>query len=397
MSTEHPDRDASGRPRAFDSLRAVAHLNLVDDLDLFPQELTLGEFDGIASGHVRVLDELSAPADVPIAPAGGPDVPDWWPESQHPDISKVAVLLFAAGDAYVWPGFGTVAKPSGEVSRATHQEASYVVAHFADMPSIGPDTPEIGPCVVTMPWGGTRNYGHFVLDCLPSVRLALNTPSLSSHRYIFPPLREWHRDHLRIAGLTDWDEIDAGVIRSSAVVYSSMMDHYLHYPGQPVIDVREHQLAVAGPAQIDGARLFLARGTGTSRNFENEAEVADALGPLGFTSLNPAGLSVEEQIRLFRGASAIVVRRARRSRTRSTRLLGAAWWKCSRRSSAVSGCATCRNSWGCDTRPTLCPPSTTPRRPPSEGSSVPRSASRSPLTSPTSCGTWNMPCGVPSA
>lgn len=293
-------------------------LRIVDDYDLVPQQDNLAEFDGLRGEHIRLHygGHRVVTRETPISPAGGSDIPDWW--SLYPRIYEAGVSLLAIEGAYVWPGYGVIANRSGQVSRASHREAAYAFPDFIGMPRVHSiqgraafDTneaaiPEIRPCIVTMPWGGNSNYGHFVLDCLPTVRLALNVPSLAAHRFIFPPLRDWHRAHLRLAGLEDWDELDSPVVHSSAVVYSSIMDHYLHGPGQPVVDVREQQLAAVGPATSDGVRLFLTRDGHGERTFTNEADIAKGLEALGFISVDPAKLAVEDQISLFRGASAIV-------------------------------------------------------------------------------------------
>lgn len=294
-------------------------LRVVDDHNLVPRQESLAEFDGIRGGHVRLLygGTRTVTPNAPISPAGGTDIPDWW--TLCPRIYEAGVTLLAIEGAYVWPRFGVIADHSGRVSRASHREAAYAYPDFIGMPRVQSlegqatlDTdeaaiPEIGPCIVTMPWGGNSNYGHFVLDCLPAVRLALDTPSLSNHRFIFPPLRDWHRNHLRLTGLHDWDELDTPVARTPAVVYSDIMDHYLHGPGQPVVDLRERQLSAAGPASHPGVRLFLTRDGHGDRTFTNEAEIAMRLEEdLHFVSVDPATLDVEDQIRLFRGAAAIV-------------------------------------------------------------------------------------------
>ncbi len=53
-------------------------------------------------------------------------------------------------------------------------------------------------------------------------------------------------------------------------------------------------------------RFYVDRSGSPHRGLVNEAEVIAALAPLGFVSVRPERLSVADQVRLFRGASAIV-------------------------------------------------------------------------------------------
>jgi hypothetical protein len=63
--------------------------------------------------------------------------------------------------------------------------------------------------------------------------------------------------------------------------------------------------AVPGPESLP-VRIYLDRRGSALRRLVNEDEVVDALRPMGFVPVRPEALSLADQVRLFRGARAIV-------------------------------------------------------------------------------------------
>ena len=157
-----------------------------------------------------------------------------------------------------------------------------------------------------MPWGAVSDYGHFVLDCLPTVLLARNMAQVDGHRLVFPRAKSWHREHLELLGVENWIEVTDELVTSTSIVYSTIMDHYLHGPGRPIVDVREEQLSRVGPATHQGTRLFLTRRGHGKRHWVGEERLEVALAHMGFEAVDTAEMDVASEIRMFRGAAAIV-------------------------------------------------------------------------------------------
>jgi capsular polysaccharide biosynthesis protein len=166
------------------------------------------------------------------------------------------------------------------------------------------------PLLVTMPWGATSNYGHFVLDCLPAVATLSRLPGLADHVFAFPPLLQWHRRHLQLLGLTEWVELPESLIRAPEVLTMTTMNHYLHGPGIATLQVPRIQLARAirhPPEQVQYAkRLYVTRPKGDKRTFVNESQLIDALIPYGFEVVEPATWDVQAQLLMFSRAEVIV-------------------------------------------------------------------------------------------
>ena len=172
------------------------------------------------------------------------------------------------------------------------------------------DAPELAGASVFMPWGGGFNYGHMVLDALPSLLALEEAGLLDELAPIAPPLKRWQRELIALLLGRDGAvrEVSAPVVRLRQAAYATSMDHYLHGPGVLLARVRERLVARAGPSPIRAERVYLSRRSHAHpmRVLLNEVELERALAARGFTIVRPERLSPAQQVALARQARVIV-------------------------------------------------------------------------------------------
>ena len=106
---------------------------------------------------------------------GGEPRPGWSDGSQGTWWSDETVWRLDHG--WWWPGQGAVADDAGNVFRPTIGQARPTTPGAADLapvPLAGTESAQGMPLqsgAVFMSFGGTFNYGHFLIDCLPSLVL----------------------------------------------------------------------------------------------------------------------------------------------------------------------------------------------------------------------------------
>ncbi len=168
--------------------------------------------------------------------------------------------------------------------------------------------PSKDSAIVTMPWGATFNYGHFVLDCLTGVAATVGVPELRGHPYVFPGLTAWQRRHLALAGITAPQIMRRDVYRVSQLFHTNCMAHNLATPNVHFLALRELQLSNAKPGVPPGVgeRIYLSRRKARQRSFVDEPELEVRLAALGFSIIVPEAYSVDEQIRIFEQARVVV-------------------------------------------------------------------------------------------
>ena len=168
--------------------------------------------------------------------------------------------------------------------------------------------------------GGQRGgYWHWWVDILPRVWL------LELHQ-IFPrvegkfdavrlaipaPSADFQRESLELLGLTGRLELlEPGLTRFESVTFTrGLTGGGSRYPSRKLGEysrwLRE-RLAPEAPGQPDGdRRLFVSRGSAASRRVVNEAEIEPLLAARGFELVDPAGMSIAEQVALFSRASVV--------------------------------------------------------------------------------------------
>jgi capsular polysaccharide biosynthesis protein len=166
-------------------------------------------------------------------------------------------------------------------------------------------------CVTTFP---LRTYGHFLLEMLPKILLAL-------------ALQEGGRN-ARIAFPSDAGAATEIVKRicppESLLLYESrkerlrlrtslhptlLMQSQMHNLGVALVRLLTLRMALEAPAtQTLGPRLFLSRQKWPVgyRTLANEGELSDVASDFGFQSVHPQDLSWPEQIRMFAGATHVI-------------------------------------------------------------------------------------------
>ena len=276
-------------------------------------------------GRWEVLPGSELPASAwhkgTVASSGGSFTPPWW--SDDPLIECHSVHVFRLRDAYYVPELGGIISAAGEVMKTTMAEAAYLGAPLDVLPHVEhrksdahlslPDAVDtLEEIVVTMPWGATSNYGHFLLDCLPAVASILEIPDLSSFRFAFPPLKPWQRRHLELLGVDRPMELDRSIYRISDVIFTSCMDNFLHHPNVNYRTLRHRQLARQRRTEISAKKVYLTRrgvvtrSGATKRTFLSEQELEERLGRQGFVIVAPEELTIDEQIGLFSNADVVV-------------------------------------------------------------------------------------------
>ena len=154
------------------------------------------------------------------------------------------------------------------------------------------------------------NYYHWTMDGL--ARLAATAPGLlaTCDTVLVPPLTlGFQRESLLLAGIAARQllEVAAGDRIEAAcllVPWSMTGDLYPHPGLRGFFD----HLAAVVPRSVDPTRLrlYIDRRASINRRLENEAQVIEALAPLGFTAVKLEAMPLAEQIGLFRDAVLIV-------------------------------------------------------------------------------------------
>jgi capsular polysaccharide biosynthesis protein len=215
------------------------------------------------------------------------------------------------------PGHGVLIDAEGRVFQATAAEMLSWKDDLGVLPHVRragdelvfappADLPRLPAATVFMAKGGEFNYGHFLLDCLPSL-LAVEELGLTRELPpLAPPLSRWNRDLLRLA-FPDLSvaETRAPLVRLSEAAFASSLDHFLHRPNRILLDLRERLLARA-PPPTPARRVYVSRRAYPMRVMVNEPALEAALAARGFRIVRAERLSVADQIALIRGAEVVV-------------------------------------------------------------------------------------------
>ncbi len=249
----------------------------------------------------------------------GEPLPAWWQLGAN--LPRHGVTLYKLTDAVVFPRTGVVMSADGRIMSKSFAEAAFFLGTPARLP--GATTTADGTVefdmslpahlnenvIVSMPWGSLGNYGHFMLDCLPMLAVCRQFPELDEWTRMLPPLKNWQAAHLALIGVHGVVPQEAAAYRVPAVIWSNIMDHFLHAPGMPVLLVRDVQRlrrAEGGvPATDKGSRIWLSRSEVTRRRYGRETELEAAVEQRGFSVIKPEQMSVLDQMREFERASVV--------------------------------------------------------------------------------------------
>lgn len=296
----------------------VLSLN-ADEMAILPERSSIAEFlASEGSCRIELLPKTvgfaSALSKDSVGPVAGSPIPSWW--KADPLITMRPVNLFKIHDAYYFPGFGVLIDREGRAPRSPMAEASYLTPDLLSLPHLRKvgddivfsppeDTATLSNVAVTMPWGALYNYGHFVLDCLPSIPCMLGIDSLRTCDFVFPVLQQWHRDHLELLGVSP-TELPHGCYRVKTAYFTDCMDHFLLAPNRNLQSVSGLQLSALHCADGGDRKIYVSRHGNPKRIFQSEEKLELALRDRGFEIVRPEAMPIREQIALFAGAAVIV-------------------------------------------------------------------------------------------
>ncbi|RYC30841.1 DUF563 domain-containing protein [Lichenibacterium minor] len=239
--------------------------------------------------------------------------PPWWSETE----GYIGQLdAFKLTDVLLFPAWGVVVTPAGDVMRLTMEEAAYATPDLSGLPhavrhggdtvlDLPDDVPRVERALLTMPFGARMNYGHFVLDALSSLAALDATGLFAAHPVLVPPLKPWQARHFALMGAAPLVTA-APVVRVGELVYTGAVHHFLHNPNFNYRDLRARQLAALAPTGDGPRRLYLSRGRRDRRPMRSEARLVAALRRAGFAAVDTGRMSVDRQMALFAGAEAVV-------------------------------------------------------------------------------------------
>jgi len=258
--------------------------------------------------------EHDASAGAPPGTLGGPEAGAWPYDIAAPPPVNVPALC-AIGEAWWFPRFGALIGADGALYNATVGEVRHGSQDLSAIPGLRENAtrftppavaPDLEGGAVFLPWGASFNYGHFVIDALPSLLAMDQAGLLEALPILAPRLTPWQRDLIALA-FSDRQvrEVDAPVVRLKRAAFATSMDHFLHHPNGLLADLAGRVLARA-PAGQGARRVYLSRRGQSMRVMVGEAAFETALAARGFTIVRPETLSAGEQIALMREAEVVV-------------------------------------------------------------------------------------------
>jgi capsular polysaccharide biosynthesis protein len=268
----------------------------------------------VSSGTVLPLGSI---AKVPPQP-GGEKVPVWCTPEEKVYVGEIRAVHLT--NCYYLPKFGTLIDASGRISKTSFDEARFVVGDLTNLPNvrvdgsnvflqIPPDVKTIEDAVVFMPWGAMSNYGHFILDALPSLLLLNRLSSSRRWNVVSPAMSVWQRSLYNLVsselGNLTLTTVDSDIVFLHSALFFSTMNHFLHQGGAVWDDLRTALLATAPLPRLTPRRLLIVRDD-AKRAFVNQSEVAERLLELDFEPVAPERLSVEQQRELFSQAEIVI-------------------------------------------------------------------------------------------
>jgi len=157
-----------------------------------------------------------------------------------------------------------------------------------------------------------RNWGLWLLQSLPAVAHFVRNRGQYSKLFIhaaFPTCREM----LPLLGVSEQDIIWHDLLRAYHFREVDLLREsrwFFYVFGRDRRLFRDLAARARASAGATARRIFISRLSytrrGAYRGLLNEAELIDALAPLGFIAIEPEKLSAIEQIRTFAGAEAVI-------------------------------------------------------------------------------------------
>jgi capsular polysaccharide biosynthesis protein len=238
--------------------------------------------------------------------------------------SKLLPCRFAANARYVYLlRNGKYRNTSGHFELAVLDASGRLLSELSP-DAIGPDLHRIygqfsvqkeqripGRAIVLTTPGARRNYFHWCLELLPKIHLLCSGRLFHPKNDIF--LVNHDKAHYQIQTLALLGLQASNVVRTypgikitaDELIVPSHSSRHEAVPRWAIQFLRGRFLG-QGLAASDGKKLFLDRGAAKRRTILNQAEVQKYLRGHGYTIVDSASLSFQEQVSLFRGARSIV-------------------------------------------------------------------------------------------
>ncbi len=280
-----------------------------------PEARPASATSGAASAG-SVLVTLCSPGFSTTAPdlVGGALIPDavrqacaaWgqrWFEPREVVI-RVAREVFVAAEGLVFDRDGQILRHSIRQHEPEMLERAQAAVHRA---IAGASVVRHERPLVLGKKRGAANYGHWMIEMLPMLHLALSRladPRIGVlvHDVSEPMLGQIMQQTLRRLGIEDRrvrvSDLEPVFVRELIMV-EGMTEHGCYM--SPLVRDCHDRLA-HGIAGRGVERVFLARGAGLGRNFADEAHMARLASERGYAVVSPAGLGLEGQIALMRDA-----------------------------------------------------------------------------------------------
>ena len=230
-------------------------------------------------------------------------------------IARYPQMICAAENCFLMGPFGYVVLPHGLLIRQSAvnldgASLEYSLGHYkgqlpgAHIPWGSADAP-----VFAANGYSTNNYFHFLTDTLGQLHWRERVPAVRAAKMIlsgYPPQAEAMLPFMGGAMKA------AGVIASDIQPFEGtlMFCRKVIFPkrdtGMSPWKARYLRQAFGVEGRARGKqRIYVARGAAPRRRVLNEAAVEKLLAGHGFVSVNPAALSVTEQVELFAGAEMV--------------------------------------------------------------------------------------------
>ena len=197
----------------------------------------------------------------------------------------------------------------GELSRDVWGTEMHAIFNRLKLPNLKP-LPGL-TAVISTPEANT-NYGHWMMELMPRLevlRRAGYEPS-RIERYLINLSGSPHeRESLTRAGIL-WDKVVAvnaqSHFRCEQIVTVNLRTNHFQFSLPWWVPSYLRSLFLSDPAPGGEGRFYITRKDCAFRRVLNEEELYPLLGEYGFEIINPAGLSVQEQARLFASAEAVI-------------------------------------------------------------------------------------------
>ena len=244
-----------------------------------------------------------------------------WPVREFPEhggwrwpaYQSFAPPLFVLNDATVHSSAGIIAAGHiaiAETLVATQSQTHHYTRLAKDIVIAPREITRVEGTHISLLTGGAGNYAGAILEGLARIIAVTDPFMVEATSILIPKNLSVPRDIWRLLDLApsmslQWLGDDETLQVENLILPLSVCGDHLPHPCVMEFFRRISSNVAPHPGKF-GRRIFLTRGIKAKRPLLTENELMVALTPLGFQSVNPEVLSMEDQVRLFRGAEASV-------------------------------------------------------------------------------------------